>query len=146
MAPAVALVAAFALASCGEEDFKNDPRPPAPIELTARIADDVVNISPHTAGQVGAGLATITISIQSQDPAVLVLEGPSDESQPPQCASAGPEVAACSGEVVAGGTGDMKVNLQEGDYTISAQDSSALAAKLEVGPERATSQNDLLLP
>jgi hypothetical protein len=131
VAPAVALVAAFALASCGEDDFKNDPRPPAPIELTARIADDVVNVSPHTASQVGAGLATITISNQSQDPAVLVLEGPTDDQ---------------SGEIVAGGTGDMKIALEEGDYTVSVQDSSAREAKLEVGPERATSQNDLLLP
>ena len=131
MAPAVALVAVFALASCGEEDFENDPRPAAPIELTARIADDVVNISPNHASQVGAGLATITISNQSQDPAVLVLEGPTDDE---------------SNEIVAGGTGDMKINLEEGDYTVSAQDSSAREAKLEVGPERATSQNDLLLP
>ena len=131
VAPLAALVAAFALAACGEDDFANDPRPAAPIELTARIADEVVNVSPSTADQVGAGLATITISNQSQDPAVLVFEGPTDEE---------------SGEIVAGGTGDMKISLEEGDYTVSVLDSSAREDRIQVGPDRETSQNDLLLP
>lgn len=131
IAPLVALVAAFALGSCGEDDFENQPRPPAPVELTARIADDVINVSPSSAKEVGAGLATITISNQSQEPAVLVLEGPTDDQ---------------SDEITAGGTGSMKVALEEGDYTVSAEDSDARETKLEVGPERETSQNDLLLP
>jgi hypothetical protein len=131
IAPVAALVAAFALGACGEDDFANDPRPAAPIELTARIADDVVNISPSKASQVGAGLATITISNQSQDPAVLVFSGPTDDE---------------SNEIVAGGTGDMKITLEQGDYTVSARDSQARDAKLAVGPDRETSQNDLLLP
>ena len=132
IAPLAALVAAFALASCGgSDDFENNPRPASPIELTARIADDVVNVSPRSASQVGAGLATITISNQSRDPAVLVLEGPTDDQ---------------SGEIPAGATGSMKIPLEQGDYTVSAQDSSAKEAKLEVGPDRKTSQNDLLLP
>ena len=131
VAPLAVLVAAFALAACGEDDFKNDPRPPAPIALTARIADETVDVSPNKADQVGAGLAEITISNQSQDPTALVLEGPTDEQ---------------SNEIPAGGTGNMKVNLEEGDYTVSALDSTAREAKLGVGPERKTSQNDLLLP
>jgi hypothetical protein len=132
IAPLAALVAAFALGACGgEDDFENEPRPPAPIELTARIADDVINVSPSRASEVGAGIATITISNQSQDPAILVLEGPTDDQ---------------SDEITAGGTGSMKVALEEGDYTVSAQDSDARETKLEVGPERETSQNDLLLP
>ncbi len=131
IAPVLALVAAFALGACGEDDFENEARPPAPIELTARIGDDDVSVSPRTAREVGAGLATITISNQSQDVAVLVLDGPTDEQ---------------SDEIVAGGTGNMKIALQEGDYTVSAQDSDARDAQLEVGPDRPTSQNDLLLP
>ena len=132
IAPVAALVAAFALGSCGgSDDFKNEPRPASPIELTARIADDVVNVSPRTADEVGAGLATVTISNQSRDPAVLVLDGPTDDQ---------------SDEIPAGGTGDMKINLKEGEYMVSAQDSKARQAKLEVGPDRPTSQNDLLLP
>ena len=121
--PVAALVAAFALGACGEDDFENDPRPPAPIELTARIADDDVKRQPEHRQQVGAGLATITISNQSQDPAVLVLEGPTDDA---------------SDEIVAGGTGGMKIALEEGDYTVSAaRTPTPREAQLEVGPERA---------
>jgi hypothetical protein len=40
----------------------------------------------------------------------------------------------------------MKLALAEGDYTVSARDSDARGTKLEVGPDRPTSQNDLLLP
>jgi hypothetical protein len=124
---AAALVAVPTLAACGDEDFKNDPRPPSPISLSARIGDDGVSVGPSS---VGAGLASITISNQTSDPARLVLEGPTDES---------------SDEIVSNGTGSMKINLKEGDYEVSTGEGRG-AAKLHVGPERASSQNDLLLP
>jgi hypothetical protein len=131
IAPIAALAAAFVIASCGSDDFENNSRPPAPIELTARIGDDDVSVSPNSAKEVAAGTATITISNQSRDPATLVLEGPTDDQ---------------SGEIIAGGTGDMKIQLEEGDYTVSAQDSGAREGKLQVGPAGKSSQNDLLLP
>lgn len=131
IAPLAASVAALAMSACGSDDFKNDPRPAAPIALSARISDQEVTVSPNTATSVGAGLATITISNQTADPTKLVLEGPTDES---------------SAEIVPQGTGDMRLNLEEGDYTVSAADSSARETKLQVGPERKSSQNDLLLP
>ena len=41
----------------------------------------------------------------------------------------------------------MKINLAEGDYVVSAgEDSKVREGSLEVGPERASSQNELLLP
>jgi hypothetical protein len=126
LAAVVVALSALGLAACGEEDFKNDPRPPAPISLTARIGDGGVSVGPQ---DVGAGLANITISNQTADPATLVLDGPTDES---------------SDEIVAGGTGTMKVALEEGDYQVS--NGGAGTAKLTVGPERESSQNDLLLP
>ena len=131
IAPVAACLAAVVLGACGSEDFKNNPRPPAPIALSARISDQEVSVSPNTAKAVGAGLATITISNQTDDPTKLLLEGPTDQS---------------STEVVAQGTADMKLNLEQGDYTVSAEDSNARETKLKVGPERPSSQNDLLLP
>ncbi len=125
-AVAVAL-SAFVLAACGDEDFENNPRPPAPVSLSARIGDSGISVGPD---EVGAGLATITISNQTADPATLVLEGPTDES---------------SDSVVAGGTGSMKIELQEGDYQVSTSEGAG-QAKLTVGPERESSQNELLLP
>jgi hypothetical protein len=131
IAPIAASVAALALTACGTEDFENNPRPPAPIELSARISDQEVSVSPNSAKTVGAGLATITISNQTGEPTKLLLEGPTDQS---------------SSEIVAQGTADMKLNLEQGDYQVSAEDSNARETQLEVGPERPSSQNDLLLP
>jgi hypothetical protein len=122
-----ALLSAAGLAACGEEDFENNPRPPSPIELSARIGDDAVTISP---AEVGAGLATITISNQTRDAAGVVLEGPTDEA---------------SDEIVAGGTGSLKLTLEEGDYDVT-DDDGARTTQLIVGPERESSQNELGLP
>ena len=132
MAPCAALAAAVAIAACGSEDFENAPRPPSPIQLSALIKDGQVSLGPRSG--VGAGLATITISNQTQDPAKLLLEGPQDNA---------------SDEVVPGGVGTMQVDLQEGAYTVSAANDSGAGGHettLRVGPERKSSQNELLLP
>jgi hypothetical protein len=126
--PLAAGIAALAIAGCGDEDFKNDPRPPAPIELGALINDGGVRLSPTK--NIGAGPATITISNQTADPARLVFEGPTNDS---------------SDQIIAGGTGSMKVDLAEGDYTVSTAEGGR-SQDLSVGPERPSSQNDLLLP
>jgi hypothetical protein len=128
IAPIAATVAALAVSACGSEDFENNPRPPAPIELSARIGDREVSVSPSA---VGAGLANITISNQTDDPTALLLEGPSDKESP---------------DIVPQGTGAMKIDLEQGDFVVSAKDSNARETELEVGPERASSQNELLLP
>lgn len=129
---AAALGAALAFAACGEDDFPNEPRPASPIEVTALINDREVKVSPSTPESVGAGMVTFTISNQSQDPATLVLEGPSDEA---------------SGEIQPGGTGSLKIELEEGDYLVSAgDDSNAREGQLGVGPPRDSSQNELLNP
>ena len=127
LAAVLGALCALALAACGDEDFPNNPRPAAPIELTARIGDSGISLGPQA---VGAGLANITVSNQTEDPVHLVLEGPTDES---------------SDEIVAGGTGTVKVELEEGDYTVSAGDGGH-QAQLKVGAPRESSQNDLLLP
>lgn len=124
-----ALAAALSLASCGEDDFANDPRPSAPIQLSALISDDKVAVSPK---EVGAGIASITISNQSEDPAALVLEGPSDES---------------SNEILPNNVAEIKVVLDEGEYVASAgEGNDQREALLAVGRERASSSNELLLP
>lgn len=126
--PLVAGAAALAISACGDDDFENNPRPPAPIELSALISDGAVKVSP--AKDVGAGPATVTISNQTDDAARLVFEGPTDNSSDP---------------IIAGGTGSMKLNLSEGDYTVSTGEEGP-SEQLKVGPERPSSQNDLLLP
>lgn len=124
-----ATVAALGLiAGCGSDDFENEPRPPAPIELTAAIDSDSVSISPSG---FGAGLVNITISNQGDAPTTLTLEGPTSVS---------------SGEIEPGGTGSIKATLEQGAYEAKASALGVDFAGLVVGPERDSSQNDLLLP
>jgi hypothetical protein len=129
----VAATFALVLAACGEDDFANEPRPPAPISVTAKVDSKRVVVSPKS---FGAGLVDFTVSNQSDDPVRLTLVGPA------------PDANATSAEIPPdGGVGDLKAELVEGDYEVSAGDrSSARPASLTVGPERESSQNDLLLP
>lgn len=129
---AAALGAAFAVGACGEDDFENEPRPASPIELTALINDRKIKVSPSSAAAVGAGIVNFTISNQSQDPAALVLEGPTDDA---------------SKTILPGDVGNLKTELEEGDYVVSAgAESDARDGSLAVGPPRPSSQNDLLQP
>ncbi len=114
---------------CGAEDFENEPRAAAPVELSALVTDDEVALGPDS---VGAGLVDITVSNQSDEDVRLTLEGPSDEA---------------SQAIPAGGTGVLRAKLSEGAYEVSGGESSgAKTALLNVGPMRKSSQNELLLP
>ncbi|HEX6115727.1 MAG TPA: hypothetical protein VFY99_01415 [Solirubrobacterales bacterium] len=125
----VAALAASGAAGCGSDDHPNEPRPPAPIEVTAKVDDEKVDVQPS---KFGAGLVVMTISNQSGDPVELAVDGPTGGT--------GPTIAP-------GQPGNFKFDFEEGEYVVSAgEESRAREAQLEVGPERASSQNDLLLP
>ena len=125
----VLAAAPLLLGACGEDDFENNPRPAIPVELTAAIDDRAVTLSPSS---VGAGLVNITVSNQTDEPTRLTLEGPTETA---------------TGEIPPGGTQTIKTTLEEGDYDIAADaEIDVKPDTLEVGPERPTSQNELLQP
>ena len=69
-----------------------------------------------------------------------------DPDSTPSSRSAAPKDAT-SGLLVANGNGSYQTALPTGLYTVSAADiPGAKPAKLVVGPYRASSQNDVLLP
>lgn len=121
-------VAALAVAGCGSDDHPNEPRPPAPVELTAKVDRGKVVVSPS---EVGAGLANITISNQTDEDVQLSFVGPTEATTDP---------------IVDGGVIDFKIDLEQGDYEVGTESSGQRTAQLDVGPERPSSQNDLLLP
>ena len=123
-------VLALAAAGCGGEDHPNEPRPPTPFEVSALVDDKRVVVSPR---EFGAGLAVFSISNQTDDVAQLALEGPTE---------------AVSEPIEPGGVSDsFKVPMQEGAYEVTAgEESRVRAAQLLIGPERRSSQNELLLP
>ncbi len=131
---AVGLLGAASLAvGCGSQDFANDPRPPAPIELTAKVGQDKVILSPTTlhGKPIGAGLANVTIANFTDRPTRVDFSGPTDATTNP---------------IVANGTLNYKLDLRPGNYIVSADNGTARPMEFEVGPERPSSQNDLLLP
>jgi hypothetical protein len=125
---AAALVAALVVAGCGRDDFKNDPRPPIPAEVSVKIAKDGVAVSPN---EFGAGIVNFTIANLTTEPGTLAIQGPVD---------------ADSSEIPPTGTGTIKVEMKTGSYEASVSGTAVRPFSFTVGPERASGQNDLLLP
>ena len=128
--PAGFVALAFAAAGCGSEDHPNEPRPPVPFEVSAKVGEDRVVVAPS---EFGAGLAVFTISNQTNDVVQLAVDGPTE---------------AVSEPIEPAGVSDsFKVPMEEGAYQVSAgAESNSRPTELLVGPERKSSQNELLLP
>ena len=131
---AVAIAVLSAAAGCGDEDFANNPRPPAPVGLTGVIQDDKVTVSP---AKVGAGQVTITISNQTPGPKSITLEGGG--------------TTETVGPVGPLDTAEITRTLQPGSYEVRAGSERAVRkaiapAILDIGQERQNSSGDLLLP
>lgn len=125
-------LAGLGVGGCGEDDFENEPRPAAPIVVTARVGSDQVLVSPD---KFGAGLVNITVSNQSDDPVRLTLVGPE------------PADNIQGDDIPPLGVGNLKASLSEGDYEVNAGErSDAEPAQLKVGPPRESSSDQLLLP
>jgi hypothetical protein len=134
IAALLAFVSVAALAGCGDEDFKNDPRAPLPIDLTGVIQSGRVTVSPNV---VGAGPVLITIANQTDDPHTLTLSGGSVQQR--------------TASVAPSDTTTIRRTLAPGTYEVSAGESAAVTreirpARLRVGKERASSSSDLSLP
>jgi hypothetical protein len=131
---AAVLTVGVVVAGCGEEDFANEPRPPVPVELTGVVQDDAVTISPS---RIGAGPVMITISNQTQHDTTITLEGTSTRTR--------------VGPVAPLDTTTIQRTLDPGLYEVRAGSKVALRreirpAELEIGRERRSSSNELLLP
>jgi len=124
---AVALIAIGAT-GCGRDDFKNDPSPPVPAEISVKIATDGVGVSPKT---FGAGVANFTVANLTNQTGSLAIHGP---------------VTAETSAIPPTGTGTIKVELKSGNYEASVDGIAVRPFQFTVGPERPSAQNQLLLP
>jgi hypothetical protein len=122
-------VAALAIAGCGRDDFENDPRPAVPAEITVKISDQDVVVSP---AEFGAGLVNFTIANLTDEAAILIVEGPT---------------VAQTGEIPPNGNALLKAEMESGSYDVIAEGPEGVVPfLLEVGPDRPSGQDDLLLP
>jgi hypothetical protein len=136
--PLLLLGTAALLAGCGGDDFENDRRPSVPKELTGVIQDRGVTISPK---KEGAGPFVITISNQTDDAHTVTLEGTSSATS----------VQETVGPIQPQDTGTIQKTLPEGKYEVRAGSEQAVEkeippAELDIGPDRDSSNDELLLP
>ena len=124
----LAILGGAALAGCGAEDNPNNPRPPAQLEVSASVDAHRVQVSPD---KFGGGVVNFTVANLSGAPIRFSVSGPKKAS---------------TVEIQPGAPDYLKMDLTEGTYQASAGKSKIKPATIEVGPERPSSQNDLLLP
>lgn len=138
LVPALAVAGlALALSGCGEDDdYKNELRPPSPINVTAYVSPKRVSVSPAT---FGAG------------PIVVIVTNQSNASQEITFASEGAGGSG-SGDVTQstlvnpGDTGQLKLDVPQGSYLVRTGDEAIRPATVTVGPKRESAQNQLLQP
>lgn len=125
-------VSALAVTACGSSGhYKNEPRPPAPIVLTAAISKDRVSVSPTNfgAGPVSLVITNLTdsaqqVTFENGDGATLQETGPINPSD----------------------TATLKVDVPSGNIVVRVDGNAIKSAKLDVGPSRPSAQNELLQP
>jgi hypothetical protein len=148
----LALPLALFVAGCGAEDHPNEPRPPQAVEVTASISDNRLSVEPNQVGfgdsdqpmsqnrdQPQAELSSsrpltisFTVSNLTDYNTALQIEGPASET---------------TELVIAQGTNSFKIDLPTGDYIVFAEGVPGTPRTgFSIGPERPSSQNDLLLP
>jgi hypothetical protein len=132
----LATTASFAAGCGGGPHFKNEQRPPAPIQLTGVITDQKVTISPN---RVGEGPIILLISNQTQQPyrVRITLDGK--------------VVAETSAPINPLDTAKLQDTFTRGSYQVKTGSDKAVAKEitpgtLEIGPARKSSRNELLLP
>jgi hypothetical protein len=134
----LAVGAVLALGGCGSSsaDYKNDPRPPGPIVVTGYIDDQRVSVSPRS---LGAGPISLIVTNQTGSAQRVTLEsaGP---------AGTGPGLKQVTAPISPRDTATLKADVKPGRYTVHVAGDAIRAARLQVGRERASAQNDLLQP
>jgi hypothetical protein len=134
----LAVAGALALGGCGSSsaDYQNDPRPPAPIVITGYIDDQRVSVSPRA---LGAGPISLIVTNQTGAAQRVTLEsaGP---------AGSGPGTRQVTAPISPQDTATLKVDVKPGSYSVHVTGDGIRAARLRVGPERESAQNDLLQP
>jgi len=135
----LALAVLLVLVGCGSDDtdeFGNEPRPPAPINVTAAIDSDRIRASPRS---FGSGPVVFIISNQSGAPQTVTFE--TDEI--------GGEtggIQRTTREIASRSTAQLKVDPPEGTYRLSASAADIAPAAVEVGERRESAQDELLQP
>lgn len=135
---ATALVLAGLAAGCGSsDDYANADRPPAPISVSIAVSPTRVQLSPS---RIGAGPIVLLIANESGRSRDVTLTAPAGSGR--GCVADD----ASSGPINPQGAARMQLSVVEGTCEVGVADGTLPPARLVVGPERASAQQDLLQP
>jgi hypothetical protein len=130
-------VLAVALAGCGgDEDFANEPRPPAPIVVSAAISERQVSVSPE---DFGAGTVNLIVTNQTGASQQITLRSR-------RLARSGRALVQSTGPINPSDTATLKADLVQGTYTLSASERRIDPARIDVGSPRPSAQHRVLQP
>ena len=150
-----AIALGLPLSGCGAEDHPNDPRPPTPIEVSVNIAEKGLTVSPSRIAYPGSGGQNISQNENRPEPELrdipqivnFTVSNTTGFDTKLEVEGAGDRGTVSGPPIVANGVDTFKVSLDTGPYILTAADIPAAAgARFSVGPDRVSSQNDLLLP
>lgn len=134
--------AAVAAAGCGDGGGQrtSELRPPAPALISAAVTEDAILLSPS---RIGGGPVTLAVTNESESRRRVTFA-----SNAP-AGTAGEETAGAgqSASLAPGVNALLRANLEPGSsWSVTVDDESIDPEVLYVGPERPSSQNDLMLP
>jgi hypothetical protein len=148
----IALVA-LAVAGCGTESHKNEPRPAVATRVSVTIGKGGITVKPKAIAleeekhqQLPQNQNQPQPDIKTQAPLDVVFVTANQTEDEARLTIKGPKHATSS-PISPNSPGTFAAELPTGKYTISVSGKGGGASSsFEVGPYRASSQNDLLLP
>lgn len=150
---AVALGALAFLVGCGPVERTNDPRLSPAVRVSVAITPSAITVQPRAIGigpdqtqQIPQNKRASQPPIRTNAPLTVAFVSANLTDIPTRLEIRGPKDAV-SGPLVANGNGTFQLDLPTGVYILTAADiPGAKPARLAIGPFRASSQNDVLLP
>ena len=147
-----ALILALFGAGCGAESHPNEPRPAVPTRVSVTIGKGGIEVQPRAIGmgpekhqQLPQNQAHPQPPIKTQAPLDVVFVTANQTGSASKLVIHGPRNAD-SPTITANSPGTFAAELPTGKYTVTAAGAPGSPATLKVGPYRASSKNDLLLP
>jgi hypothetical protein len=144
---------ALAVAGCGAQSHPNEPRPQVALHVSVTITDDAITVQPARIGvgpartqQIPQNQNHAQPAIPTRDPLPVAIVVANQTRSDSKLELRGPRDAS-SGPIPATSPGTLQTELPTGTYSIAAAGvPGARPGKLIVGPYRASSENDVLLP